>query len=95
MRGGGADTLSLAPVLFELVTSGVARLGFIVIKEYVGLDHVSEALRRFDQHLETKVLFKLPWYDEERCADEEDTALGRERETGGELDSHGAGRSTR
>lgn len=95
MRGGSAVILTLARVLFELVTSGVARPGFIVSKDYVGLEHAPEAFRGFDQHLETQVLFELPWHDQERCADEEDIALGRERETGGELDPHGAGRSAR
>lgn len=99
MRGGSADILKVAPMLFELVTNGVARPGFVVSKEYVGLEHAPEAFRRFDQHLETKILFKLPWYDEHRekrkSTGEEDTALGREDEAGGELDPHGAGRSTR
>lgn len=99
MKGGIVDVLSIAPILFELVKTGVARPGFIVSKEYVGLDQAAEAYRRFDKQLETKVLFKFPWYDEEcekrKRADEEDTAPGRETEAGGELDPHGAGRSTR
>lgn len=98
MKGGIVDVLKYAPMLFELVTTGVARPGFIVSKEYVGLDQAAEAYRRFDEHLETKVLFKFPWHDEEekaRCADDEDTALGRENEAGGGLDPHGAERSTR
>lgn len=89
MKGGIVDVLSIAPILFELVKTGVARPGFIVSKEYVGLDQAAEAYRRFDKQLETKVLFKFPWHDEE------DTAPGRETEAGGELDPHGAGRSTR
>lgn len=99
MKGGIVDVLSIAPMLFELVKSGVARPGFIVSKEYVGLDQAPEAYRRFDQYLETKVLFKFPWYDDEKAktknADEEDTTLGREQEAGGELDSHGVDRSSR
>ncbi|KAG6358479.1 hypothetical protein INS49_014363 [Diaporthe citri] len=100
MRGGSADILTVASMLFELVTSGVARPGFVVSKEYIGLERAPEAFRRFDQHLETKVLFKLPWYDEHRqkrkSTGEEDTALGREHEASSrELDPHGSGRSTR
>lgn len=47
MTGGSADTLKLAPMLSELMTSGVARPGFVVSKEYVGLGHAPEAFRRF------------------------------------------------
>lgn len=98
MKGGIVDIPGIAPTLFELIKTGVARPGFIVSKEYVGLGHAAEAYRRFDQHLETKVLFKFPWHKEgaekARTTDDEDTVLGREHEAGGELDPHGAGRST-
>ena len=98
MKGGIVDVLGIAPILFELVKSGVARPGFIVSKEYIGLDQVLEAYRRFDEHLETKVLFTFPWCEEDsgkrRITDEENTALGREDEADGELDPHGTSRST-
>lgn len=94
------DIRSIAPILIELVKTGVARPDFIVRKEYAGLYLASEAYRRFDQRLETKVVFKFPWHDEDggkaRATDEEDAVLGREHEleAGGELDPHGAERPT-
>ncbi|KAL1849869.1 hypothetical protein Daus18300_013126 [Diaporthe australafricana] len=98
MKGGVVDILKIVPMLFELVKDGIARPGFIVSKEYVGLGQAPEAHRRFDQHKETKVLFTFPWHKEDSekrtSEDEEDTALGREHDDGGELDPHGADRST-
>lgn len=98
MKGGVVDILKTVPILFELVKNGIARPGFIVSKEYVGLDQAPEEYRRFDQHKETKV-FKFPWHEEESVkgtsTDEKDTTLGREHDDGGEIDAHGADRSTR
>lgn len=63
MKAGVVD-FTVIPSLLALIKSGKAKPGFIVSKEYTGLDQAPEAYHRFDKHLETKVLFKFPWHHE-------------------------------
>jgi threonine dehydrogenase-like Zn-dependent dehydrogenase len=56
---GPVDPKLMAPYLEKLVSSGVARPDFIVSQE-IGIDQVPEYYRRFDEHLETKVIVRFP-----------------------------------
>lgn len=58
IRGGIPEPGPPLPMLVELVKSGRARPGFIVSAEF-DIDEAPEAYRRFDRHLEIKVVFKM------------------------------------
>lgn len=57
---GPAPILELNPRLLQLVQNGRAKPSFIVSSE-VGIEDAPLAYRRFDQKLETKVVFRFPW----------------------------------
>lgn len=59
IRGGVVPPDPIIPAILALIKSGRAKPSFIVSKEYHGLDDAPEAYRRFDKHLETKVVFKF------------------------------------
>jgi threonine dehydrogenase-like Zn-dependent dehydrogenase len=61
IRGGIADIAGVQPTVYGLIKSGRARPGFIVSGVY-DIDDAPEAYRKFDEKLETKVLFRFPWH---------------------------------
>ena len=48
-QAGPSDPLGLAPELVALVTSGVARPGFIV-SDFISIEDAPDAYRRFERH---------------------------------------------
>ncbi|KAL5420066.1 hypothetical protein PMIN06_011647 [Paraphaeosphaeria minitans] len=64
IQGGAVDPKLVAPMLVELVKSGRAKPGFIVSAE-VGIEGAPRMYERFDKHLETKVIIRFPWEEEE------------------------------
>lgn len=64
IQGGAVDTKAVAPMLVELVKSGRAKPGFIVSVK-VGIEDAPRMYERFDKHLETKVVIRFPWEEEE------------------------------
>lgn len=68
----------LAPQLVELVVSGRTTPGCIT-SSVIGLEEVPEGHRRFNEHLETKVVFRFPWEDAEWRVDGAATVLGTQR----------------
>ncbi|KAJ8070382.1 hypothetical protein OCU04_000760 [Sclerotinia nivalis] len=59
MRSGPVDIEAVAPGLIELISSGRARPSFIVSSE-INIEQAPEYFRRFDEHLETKVMIRFP-----------------------------------
>ncbi|CAD6448083.1 55c085f1-e81c-43ad-b674-7f1ee1a4210d [Sclerotinia trifoliorum] len=59
MRSGPVDIEAIAPNLIELISSGRARPSFIVSSE-INIEQAPEYFRRFDEHLETKVMIRFP-----------------------------------
>ena len=78
MKTGLVDTMALAPQLVELVKSGRARPGAIV-SSIIGMEEVPEGYRRFNKQLETKVVIRFPWQEEEWRVDGAKTVLGSQR----------------
>lgn len=64
IRSGVVNPMKYAPQLVELIKSGRAQPGKIV-SSVVDIEKVPEAYRRFDRHLETKVVIRFRWEDEE------------------------------
>jgi threonine dehydrogenase-like Zn-dependent dehydrogenase len=69
MQGGAADVKQVASMLVQLVKSGRAKPGFIVSAE-VGIEDAPRMYERFDKHLETKVIIRFPWEDDEQVAED-------------------------
>lgn len=78
IKTGLVNPMALAPQLVELVKSGRARPGSIV-SSIISLDEVQEGYRRFNKQLETKVVIRLPWEDDEWKVDGAATVLGSQR----------------
>jgi threonine dehydrogenase-like Zn-dependent dehydrogenase len=53
-----------APMLVELVKSGRAHPG-AVVSSVIGIREVAEGYKRFSKHLETKVVIRFPWQENE------------------------------
>ncbi len=64
MKAGVVNPQALAPQLVELVKSGRAKPGCIT-SSVIGIDEVAEGYRRFNKHLETKVVVRFPWEEED------------------------------
>jgi threonine dehydrogenase-like Zn-dependent dehydrogenase len=64
MKATIADPQALAPQLVGLIKSGRAHPGSIV-SSVIGIQDVEEAYRRFNKHLETKVVIRFPWQEDE------------------------------
>jgi threonine dehydrogenase-like Zn-dependent dehydrogenase len=56
---GPVDPKLMAPHLAELIRTGAARPDFIISNQ-IGIDEAPEHYRRFDEHLETKVIIRFP-----------------------------------
>lgn len=78
MKTGIVNPMALAPQLVELVKSGRARPGAIV-SSIIGMEEVPEGYRRFNKQLETKVVIRFPWQEEEWRVDGAKTVLGSQR----------------
>ena len=78
MKTGIVNPMALAPQLVELVKSGRARPGAIV-SSIIGMEEVPEGYRRFNKQLETKVVIRFPWQDDEWKVDGAKTVLGSQR----------------
>ncbi|KAI9927143.1 hypothetical protein MW887_003526 [Aspergillus wentii] len=59
-RVGAVYPPDYASTLLPLIDSGVARPASI-ISSFVGIEDAPEAYRRFNDHLETKVVIRFPW----------------------------------
>lgn len=64
MKAAIVNPQALAPQLVELVKSGRAHPGSIV-SSVIGLDEIAEGYKRFNKHIETKVVIRLPWEEDE------------------------------
>jgi threonine dehydrogenase-like Zn-dependent dehydrogenase len=64
MKAAIGDPQALAPTLVELVKSGRAHPG-CVVSSVIGIEEVAEGFKRFDNHLELKVVIRLPWQEDE------------------------------
>lgn len=64
IQGGAVDPKLVAPMLVQLVKSGRVKPGFIVSAE-VGIEEAPRMYERFDKYLETKVIIRFPWEEEE------------------------------
>ncbi|KAJ4987874.1 alcohol dehydrogenase-like domain-containing protein [Stagonosporopsis vannaccii] len=78
IKAGVVNPQALAPQLVELVKSGRARPGCIT-SSVIGIEEVPEGYRRFNKHLETKVVIRFPWEDDEWRVDGAVTVLGSQR----------------
>jgi threonine dehydrogenase-like Zn-dependent dehydrogenase len=58
------DPQELIPQLLELIKSGRAHPG-CVVSSVISIEEVPEGYRKFSQHLETKVVIRFPWQDDE------------------------------
>ncbi|KAK4163720.1 alcohol dehydrogenase GroES-like domain-containing protein [Cladorrhinum sp. PSN259] len=67
LRGGIMPIYELLPRLFELVRTGRARLDFVVSAQ-MSIEDAARAYQRFDNKLETKVVFHFPWARESVAA---------------------------
>ncbi|KAH7311308.1 chaperonin 10-like protein [Stachybotrys elegans] len=50
----------MMPQLMDLVRTGTAKLDWVVSAQ-MGIEDAPEAYRRFDEKLETKIVFRFPW----------------------------------
>ncbi|ORY12830.1 alcohol dehydrogenase [Clohesyomyces aquaticus] len=64
IQGGPVDPKLVAPTLVQLVKSGRAKPGFIVSAD-IGIEEAPKFYERFDKHLETKVVIRFPWEEDE------------------------------
>jgi hypothetical protein len=64
LKAGIVDPQALAPQLVELIKSGRVDLSWIV-SSVIGIEQVPEGYKRFDKHLETKVVIRFKWEDDE------------------------------
>jgi threonine dehydrogenase-like Zn-dependent dehydrogenase len=64
MKAAVVNPYALAPQLVELVKSGRAHPGRIA-SSIIGIEELPEGYRRFNNHLETKVVIRFPWEDDE------------------------------
>ncbi|KAH7382641.1 alcohol dehydrogenase [Phaeosphaeria sp. MPI-PUGE-AT-0046c] len=64
MKAAIVNPQALARQLLELVKSGRAHPGCIV-SSVIGLEEIAEGYKRFNKQLETKVVIRLPWQQEE------------------------------
>jgi threonine dehydrogenase-like Zn-dependent dehydrogenase len=64
LKAGIVDPQALAPQLVELVKSGRVDLSWI-ISSVIGIEDVPEGYKRFDKHLETKLVIRFKWEDDE------------------------------
>ena len=78
IKAGIVNPQVLAPQLVELVKSGRAKPGCIT-SNVIGIEEVPEGYRRFNNHLETKVVIRFPWEDDEWRVDGAETVLGSQR----------------
>lgn len=72
IKSGISDAKQLAEKLLTLVNTEKAKPGFVVSAE-IGIEEAPEGYRRFDKHLETKVVIRFPW--ESHGKEEAETAL--------------------
>ncbi|KAF3034822.1 hypothetical protein E8E11_000086 [Didymella keratinophila] len=92
IKAGVVNPQALAPQLVELVKSDRVKPGCIG-SSVIGIVEITEGYRRFNKHLETKVVVRFSWEDEERRVDGATTVLGSQRpEHNGT--SEGIGRAT-
>ena len=59
LGSGAVNPMTLAGKLVDLISSGKANPNFIISSE-VSIEEAPEAYRRFNEHLETKVVFRFP-----------------------------------
>lgn len=78
IKAGVVNPQALAPQLVELVKSGRAKPGCIT-SSIIGIEEIPEGYRRFNKHLETKVVIRFPWEDDEWRVDGAATVLGSQR----------------
>ncbi|KAH6611923.1 alcohol dehydrogenase GroES-like domain-containing protein [Boeremia exigua] len=78
IKAGVVNPQALAPQLVELVKSGRAKPGCIT-SSVIGIEEVPEGYRRFNRQLETKVVIRFPWEDDEWSVDGTATVLGSQR----------------
>ncbi|KAF3043763.1 hypothetical protein E8E12_009866 [Didymella heteroderae] len=78
IKAGVVNPQALAPQLVELVKSGRAKPGCIT-SSVIGIEEVPDGYRRFNKHLETKVVIRFPWEDDEWRVDGAATVLGSQR----------------
>jgi threonine dehydrogenase-like Zn-dependent dehydrogenase len=78
IKAGVVNPQALALQLVELVKSGRAKPGCI-FSSVIGIEDVQEGYKRFNKHLETKVVIRFPWEDDEWRVDGAATVLGSQR----------------
>jgi len=64
MKAVTCDPQAIAPQLVGLIKSGRAHPGRIV-SSVIGIQDVEEGYRRFNEQLETKVVIRFPWQEDE------------------------------
>jgi threonine dehydrogenase-like Zn-dependent dehydrogenase len=64
LKAGICDPQALAPQLVELIKSGRVDLSWLV-SSVIGIEDVPEGYKRFDKQLETKVVIRFKWEDDE------------------------------
>ncbi|KAH7379563.1 hypothetical protein BKA66DRAFT_466285 [Pyrenochaeta sp. MPI-SDFR-AT-0127] len=64
IKAGIVNPMALAPQLVELIKSGRANPGSVV-SSVIDIEKVPEGYERFEKHLETKVVIRFRWEDDE------------------------------
>jgi threonine dehydrogenase-like Zn-dependent dehydrogenase len=64
IKAGVVNPMAMAPQLVELIKSGRVDLSWVV-SSVIGIEDVPEGYRRFDKQLETKVVVRFTWEDDE------------------------------
>jgi threonine dehydrogenase-like Zn-dependent dehydrogenase len=64
LKAGIVNPQPLAGQLVELIKSGRVDLSWLV-SSVIGIEDVPEGYRRFDKHLETKVVIRFKWEDDQ------------------------------
>ncbi|KAJ4317662.1 hypothetical protein N0V94_004816 [Neodidymelliopsis sp. IMI 364377] len=78
IKAGIVNPQILAPQLVELVKSGRAKPGCITTS-VIGVEEIPEGYKKFERQLETKVVIRFPWKDDEWRVDGAETVLGSQR----------------